>query len=99
MLWASFRVKDIMTVYIDLNFIDHPTVASEYVKFLATNSGFEKVDKISVEMTLLRTENKNLKLELKKAQTKADTASSKLMEMKISVGMLLKRMTKVESKV
>jgi hypothetical protein len=101
MLWASFRVQDIIAVYIDLNFVDHPTstVTSEYVKFLVTNSGFDKVDKISAEMVDLKVENKELRIELKKAQTKADTASSKFVDMKGSMDLLLKRMAKVESKV
>jgi predicted PhzF superfamily epimerase YddE/YHI9 len=99
MLWATFRVQDFMAKYVVLNFVGHPTVGSGYVKILATNSGFDKVDKIGIQMGSLRAENKTLIADLKRAQTKADTASSKLVELKSVVDLLLKRVAKVESKV
>lgn len=45
-LWAAFKTHDIMKSYIDSNFENHPVVSAEYVKFLATNSGTEKVEKL-----------------------------------------------------
>jgi hypothetical protein len=49
-LWASLRTHDIMEGYIDTQFENHPSIAAEYVKFLATNSGHDKVDKLAVEV-------------------------------------------------
>jgi hypothetical protein len=43
MLWAALRAHMIIEEYVQAEFKDHPTVASEYVKFLATNSGYETV--------------------------------------------------------
>ena len=41
-LWACFRTHDVMASYVDHHFENHPAVSTEYVKFLATNSGSEK---------------------------------------------------------
>jgi len=43
LLWATLREHMVMEEYIQKDFKDHTSVASEYVKFLATNSGFETV--------------------------------------------------------
>ena len=49
-LWAAFKTHDIMATYIDKNFENHPVISAEYIKFLATNSGIEKVEKIEVQL-------------------------------------------------
>jgi hypothetical protein len=41
------KAHDIMKRYKDVSFKDDPTIASEYVKFLAANSGHETTDKLS----------------------------------------------------
>jgi len=43
MLWATLRSHKVMDEFSKFEFKDHPAIASEYVKFLATNSGFETV--------------------------------------------------------
>ena len=43
-LWTSFKCHDVMATYVEHQFENHPAISTEYVKFLATNSGFEKVE-------------------------------------------------------
>ncbi|KAL7557530.1 hypothetical protein ACA910_019312 [Epithemia clementina (nom. ined.)] len=45
-LWGVFRTQDVMQGYMDAQFQDHPSVSSEYVKFLCVNSGTETVKKL-----------------------------------------------------
>lgn len=46
MLWSCFQTHDVMAKYMEHNFENHPAISAEYVKFLATNSGFDKVEKL-----------------------------------------------------
>lgn len=48
LLWSCFRTHDVMAGYIEHNFENHPAISAEYVKFLATNSGFDKVEKMEI---------------------------------------------------
>ena len=43
-LLSAFKTHDIMATYVSYKFENHPSVSTEYVKFLATNSGSEKVE-------------------------------------------------------
>ena len=54
LLWACFRTHDVMKSYLDHHFENHPAVSAEYVKFLATNSGFDKVEKMELTITMLK---------------------------------------------
>ena len=58
MLWACFRTHDVMKIYADNNFENHPAISAEYVKFLALNSGHEKMDKLEIELKFVRDEVK-----------------------------------------
>jgi hypothetical protein len=43
MLWSCFKTQNVMALYMEHNFENHPAISAEYIKFLATNSEFEKV--------------------------------------------------------
>ena len=43
-MFSAFKTHDIMATYVSYKFENHPSVSTEYVKFLATNSGSEKVE-------------------------------------------------------
>lgn len=69
LLWATLREHKKMAEYIKHEFKDHSSVASEYVKFLATNSnaGLEtvvdlkkQVDSLDKEVTALKKSNATL---------------------------------------
>ena len=58
-LWAVFRTHDKMTEFEDANLEDHPAISSEYIKFLATNSGFDMIVDLEKDVSLLKTEAKD----------------------------------------
>lgn len=61
-LWAVFRTHDLMETYKVANFDNHPSIISppEYVKFLATNLGFEQMEAVQKEIASLVCQNKEL---------------------------------------
>ena len=89
-LFAAFKTHDIMAVYMSHKFENHPSVSTEYVKFLATNSGSEKVAKLAVmvESALSKAES---------VTKKADIASSKTADFSKAMEVLSKRITKLEN--
>jgi len=56
MVWAVLRSHKKMAEYVRCQFKDHPTVASEYTKFLATNSGFELVESLQSQLDVFKKE-------------------------------------------
>ena len=96
--WASFRTYDVMAGYMDHQFENHPTIAAEYVKFLATNSGHDKLDKLTV---LVKDQKENVASALAKAKSavaKADIATGKSDSAKASFKSLSKRVAALEKK-
>jgi hypothetical protein len=43
--WVVLKRHDVMASYKRLNFKNHPSIATELVKFLAINTSFEAIDK------------------------------------------------------
>jgi hypothetical protein len=97
-LWPVLKCQDIMKRYKESGFKDDPTIASEYVKFLAANSGTDAVDKVSSRMVALETEVKEATKAAKISGASASTASNKVDEVKKTLGELLKRLSKMEGK-
>jgi hypothetical protein len=93
---ASLRTHDIAQVYINHNFENHPAVLSEFIKFLATNSGFEKVEKLTTEVEALKSKLASALLELGKCASKADTASTKATEAERGANALKARVAALE---
>ena len=98
LVWASFKTHDIMTSYVDKHFENHPAISTEYVKFLATNSGFEKVEKLSGLVDTLTEKLTKTMEDAKKAASKADNASMKLTDALREVAALTKRVKSLEDK-
>jgi hypothetical protein len=98
LLWASFKTHDVMSEYVAHNFENHPAVSTEYVKFLATNSGSDKVAKLSDQMEAFKSRVSTASDEAKKAVSKADTASAKTAELIREVALLTKRLKVLEDK-
>ena len=80
-MFASFRMHDIMAVYVTHKFENHPSVSTEYVKFLATNSGSEKVTQVAEALAEMKLDMKNSTAEAKAAAKKADIATSRLSDL------------------
>ncbi|KAI2498995.1 hypothetical protein MHU86_15499 [Fragilaria crotonensis] len=97
-LWSCFRTHDIMAMYMDVNFENHPAISAEYVKFLATNSGFDKVEKLEVAMTGFKVQVEKASSEASKARSIADGAASSASTATKAVAELSKRVVKLESK-
>ena len=72
-LWAVFRAHDKMTGFEDANFENHPSIASKFVKFLATNTGNEGMAVLEENVVSLKAEVKELEKQSTAACTKADT--------------------------
>ena len=48
------RTHDVMKEFGVMDFKNHPAMSSEYVKFLATNSGMELIEAIDVKIKTLK---------------------------------------------
>jgi hypothetical protein len=75
-LWSVFRTHDQMAAFESSNFEDHPSIASEYVKFLATNSGLEVVSKMEEEVVHMKKQVKELEKSVALSVVRADKALS-----------------------
>jgi hypothetical protein len=82
LIWATLRSHKMMDEYVQLEFKDHPTVASEYVKFLATNSGYETVAGLQSKVDSLEKEMASVKKAVVNAANAADTAKTVATEAK-----------------
>ena len=98
MLWACFKTHDIMASYVDKNFENHPVVSAEYVKFLATNSGSEKVEKLEAQCVGMSEKLTKALDESKKAVAKSDVASTKCAELSRELVALTKKVKSLEDR-
>ena len=98
MLWSCFRTHDVMTTYIDHNFENHPAISAEYVKFLATNSGYDKVEKMELVVAAMK-ENVTKALDsADKASKRADLLTDKFSAANKEVEALKKKVQMLENK-
>ncbi|KAL7559226.1 hypothetical protein ACA910_014778 [Epithemia clementina (nom. ined.)] len=75
-LWGVLWTQDVMQEYIDTQFQGHPSISSEYIKFLAVNSGTKTVKKLEGKFEKLQEKNAVLMEQIKKTSSKADSASN-----------------------
>ena len=87
-----------MASYKRLNFKNHPSIATELVKFLAINTSFEAIDKVTVKAGQLELEVVDLKKQLAAASKVASSALNKVDECKKVTDGFLKRIAKLEDK-
>ena len=96
--WSTLKTLDIMSELTTLGFKNSPIVASELVKFLALNTGFEVVEDLIKSNANLKTEVAELK-KIAAGNTKtSQTAANKVSELKTTVDNLNKRLAKLEAK-
>jgi hypothetical protein len=81
-----------------LNFADHPSIALEYTKFLATNTGRDSVEDLAASVTSLTSDVLTLKTQLAEARRRADTASTKADAVDRLINPLTQRLKKLEVK-
>lgn len=91
--WPILQSHDVMNLFLDANFEDHPTISAEYVKFLTANLGGDSDAKNNKELKEeLATALKNLA----KAQTSLSTAMNKIDELNKKFREFETRLTKAE---
>ena len=71
---------------------NHAVISSEYVKFLATNTGYDSVDKMSARLLKLETAGQDLTMKLKEANASAKTASTTSADLKRKVDALERKL-------
>ena len=77
LLWAAFKSLDLMGVYVGYSFQNHRSVSTEFIRFLATNSGLEKIDQIVEQLVTIKEGVTKATSDAKAASQKADTAANK----------------------
>ena len=76
LVWSIFRTHDKMAEFDDLNFENHPAIASEYIKFLACNSGFDMLETLEKDVANVKAEARELGSKVKEAVRKSDASTS-----------------------
>ena len=82
-LWATFATHQVMREYMRHGIENHPSMASEYVRFLVANSGLSKMEKMEARLSALEEENKILKRDVAQADKAAKSAANKAEEAKL----------------
>ena len=96
--WAEIQSLEIMNQFKAHAFKDHPAIASEYVKFLVTNTGIESLEKLLTRVTNLEEKVSELTKSVKASITSSTTASNKADEVKKSMTDLIRRIGSLEKK-
>jgi hypothetical protein len=94
--WPIVRCLDIMNRYKVCGFKDDPSIASEYVKFLAANSGTDLLDKVVAKLSAFESELKEVSKVAKGLGGSSSTIQNKLDESKRTIAELTKRIVKLE---
>ena len=81
-LWATFATHQVMRDYMKHGIENHPSMASEYVRFLVANSGWSKMQQIEGRLKKLEEENIQLKKDVVAADKAAKSAGNKADEAK-----------------
>ena len=71
------RTHDVMNEFVSMDFKNHPAMSSEYVKFLATNSGMELIEAIDRKLKTMKEEIRELKQAAQSATNAATSAANK----------------------
>lgn len=76
-LWATLATHQVMREYMEHGIENHPSISSEYVRFLVAHSGLTRLDKLERRMLTLEKDNDDLKKQIVNAVKAATTASNK----------------------
>ena len=87
-----------MAIYVEHKFENHPSVSTEYVQFLATNSGSEKVTKLIEALEGVKTKAHSALDEAKAATKKSDVAMSKYADLVKEIGILTRKVKHLEDR-
>ena len=87
-----------MREYIDLKFANHPSISSEYIKFLCHNTSYELVESLQGKVKTLETEFKDYKAKFTAMSKTINTSTQKADEAKKGLADLTKLVNKLENK-
>ena len=87
-----------MATYLEVNFENHPAISAEYVKFLATNLSFDKVEQLETTVATLKVQVDKAVADAAKSRSTADGTGSAISTSVKAVAELTKRVTRLESK-
>ena len=82
LLWSTFATHQVMRDYLKHGIENHPSMASEYVRFLVANSGLSKMQTMESRLKSLEEQNAQLKKEVSAADKAAKSAANKADEAK-----------------
>jgi hypothetical protein len=94
-LYAVFRTLDVSD-FKKYKFKNHPCISSEFVKFMASNSGMDSIEKLEDRVKSLESDLKEARDKVKVASVKADTASNKADQSTKDLVALTKRVKSLE---
>ena len=77
-LWAMLVTHQVMREYMEYGIDNHPSISSEYVRFLVAHSGLTRLDRLEKRMLLLEKDNEELKKQVINGVKAATTASNKV---------------------
>jgi hypothetical protein len=97
-VWAVLKSHDVMLEYKRLNFKNHPSIATELVKFLAINTSFEAIEKLITQVASHQVEIRENTKNVAAATKSAMSAGNKADEGRKLIDLLLKRVDKLEKK-
>jgi hypothetical protein len=95
-VWAVLKSHTTMTQYKQLNFINHPSILMELVKFLAINMSFEAIGKLTSKVCFLKSEAAETKKQLGAATKASSSATNKADEVKKLNKKLMKWIAKLK---
>jgi hypothetical protein len=95
-VWAVLESPGVMAEYKHLNFKNHPTIATELVKFLAINTSFQAIKKLTSQVACHATNIAKAKKQVAAAVKAASLAANKADEVKKLNDQLIKRIAKLE---
>jgi hypothetical protein len=97
-VWAVLKAHDVMAEYKRLAFKNHPSVATELVKFLAINTSFEAIEKLVAKVGVLEADASEMKKQVSAAVKASASAANKADEVRKQSDSLIKRIAKLEQK-
>ena len=94
--WPTLKSLDLMVEVTKIGFRDSPIVASELVKFLALNTGFDSLEALTTQNEKLKVEVAELKKTVTGTTRTLSTNANKLNEQKSLIDGLTRRLAKLE---
>jgi hypothetical protein len=97
-IWGVLKAHDVMADFKKHGYKHHPAIASELVKFLAVNTSFELLERMTAKVAVLESDVSELKKVASGAVKAASTAGNSADSFKLLSAGLAKRLTTLEAK-